>query len=161
MTRRRSTVQVSVAGRARGALRPGELATLRRRAARMVAAAALTEGSEALACSLALVDDAEIHRLNHGYRGKDRPTDVLAFAMREGEDAALDPGQLGDVIISVETARRQAKGTLADEVELLWSHGLCHLLGYDHKTDKQEREMNERMRRLRAEGARRGPVRPA
>jgi probable rRNA maturation factor len=159
--KRRIELNLAVAGGARGALGRASLARLRRRARRMLAAVALSEGAEALSCSLSLVDDAEIHRLNQSYRGKDRPTDVLAFAMREGDGEPLDRSELGDVIISVDTARRQAKGSLPDEVFFLWSHGLCHLLGYDHRTDAEEAEMNERMRVLRLEGARGGPIRAA
>jgi probable rRNA maturation factor len=146
---------------ARGALSRAELARLRRRAARMVAAAALHEGVAGLDVGLTLTGDAEIHALNRDYRKKNKPTDVLAFAMREGEGGALHPGELGDVIISVDTARRQAKRGLYREIEFLWSHGLCHLLGYDHHDDAEEAEMNARMRSLLAEGARRGKVRPA
>jgi probable rRNA maturation factor len=130
----------------------------------MLQAAALAETSRRLACGLTLTGDAEIHALNRDYRHKDKPTDVLAFAMREGEGGALHAAELGDVVISVETARRQAKErkhTLYREIEFLWAHGLCHLLGYDHQTDRQEAEMNARMRALLAEGARRGKVRAA
>jgi probable rRNA maturation factor len=68
---------------------------------------------------------------------------------------------LGDVVISLDTARRQARRGLAMEVRFLWAHGLCHLLGYDHRDDDEERTMNQRMRRLLAEGARRGTVHAA
>jgi probable rRNA maturation factor len=128
----------------------------------MVAAAALTEKTPPPDVGLILTDDDEIHELNRTYRRKDKPTDVLAFAMREGVGGGLHPGVLGDVIISVETAARQKRRrTLEEEVYFLWSHGLCHLLGYDHRTDVEEADMNARMAALRAEGARRGRVRPA
>jgi probable rRNA maturation factor len=154
---------------ARGALDRGQRERLRRRAERMLAAAALADPSlgdpAGVECGLTLTGDAEIHELNRDWRRRDRPTDVLAFAMREGAGAALHPGLLGDVVISVDTARRQARAArghgLLQEVLFLWSHGLCHLLGYDHRNDREEREMNARMARLRAEGERRGPVRPA
>lgn len=129
---------------ARGALKAPALARLRREAGRMLRAAA-PRGTEV---GLTLTDDAEIHALNRDYRKQDRPTDVLAFAMREGEGGDLHPGILGDVVISVETARRQAKKTLFDEVLFLWAHGLCHLLGYDHRTDAEETRMNARMAEL-------------
>ncbi len=155
-------VKVVVDAGARGALRKPELDRLRKRAARMVAAAAAADPSlgpaRRVAVGLTLVDDATIHGLNRDYRKKDKPTDVLAFAMREGAGGGLHPGELGDVVISVETARRQAKKGLYTEIEFLWSHGLCHLLGYDHRNDREEREMNARMRSLLAEGARRGKV---
>ncbi len=155
-------VTFAIRGRARGALDPSARRRLHRRGARMAAAAALADGSPWLEVGLVLTDDDEIHELNRAWRRKDRATDVLAFAMREGEGGALHPGVLGDVIISVETAARQKRRrTLEEEVYFLWSHGLCHLLGYDHRTDAEEAGMNARMAALRAEGARRGRVRPA
>ena len=60
-----------------------------------------------------------------------------------------------------DTARRQARRGLYREVEFLWSHGLCHLLGYDHRNDREEATMNARMAALRAEGERRGRVKAA
>ncbi len=100
-----------------------------------------------------LVDDATIHALNLEYRGKDRPTDVLAFAMREGQRVAGDEQQLGDVVISVQTAARQAQArgaTLADEVQSLLIHGYLHLLGYDHEVSAaEERRMKRQERKLK------------
>jgi probable rRNA maturation factor len=147
----------------RGALGASERALLRRRVARMVKAAWLAEGGRReLEVALRLTDDATIHALNRDYRGKDRPTDVLAFALREGEGGALHPHLLGDLVISVDTARRQARRRgLGGELLFLAAHGLCHLLGYDHRTDAEEAEMNARMAALLAEAARRGPVRAA
>ena len=86
---------------------------------------------------------------------------MLAFAQREGPAAAIHPGLLGDVVISVDTARRQARHGLYRELLHLASHGLCHLLGYDHRDDAEEREMNARAAALRAEAARRGRIRAA
>src|SRR5688572_27985286 len=91
-----------------------------------------------------LCDDRTIHALNHAWRGKDRPTDVLAFAMHEGKGAkhARARGMLGDVVISLDTARRQARErnhTPADEVALLLAHGLLHLCGWDHRDRAEER----------------------
>lgn len=97
--------------------------------------------------SVLLCDDATIRELNRDYRKKDRPTDVLAFAMREGEGGELHPHLLGDVVISMETARRQAQEhqrTVADEVTFLLAHGLLHLLGYDHRTAAEDRAMRAR-----------------
>ena len=88
--------------------------------------------------SLVLTDDSYIHELNRDYRGVDRPTDVLSFAQNEGEqvEAAEEAEELlGDVIISLETAQRQALeyGHGFDrEVSFLTVHGVLHLLGYDH-----------------------------
>jgi len=94
------------------------------------------ENSEDCAVSILLTDDSEIHRLNKLYRNVDRPTDVLAFAMREGEDGELNSEILGDVVISLTTAERQAdeyEHSLEEELSLLVSHGILHLLGYDHE----------------------------
>ena len=97
--------------------------------------------------SFVLTDDERIHQLNKIYRGKDRPTDVLAFAMHEGEFGALAGHVLGDVIVSVPTARKQAdrSGTpVLDEVTMLLAHGLLHLLGWDHDTAAKDRRMRAR-----------------
>ena len=148
---------------ARRALSPAARRELGRRVRRMVRAAALADPTlgPSPEVGLTITDDGEIHALNRTYRKKDRPTDVLAFAMMEGRGAKLTRGLLGDVVISIETARRQREGTLAGEVEHLFSHGLCHLLGYDHRTDREEATMDARMAALRAEAKRRGRVRAA
>jgi probable rRNA maturation factor len=129
--------------------------------ARMVKAAALTEGHKDFEVAVRLTMDPAIHDLNRGFRKKNKPTDVLAFAQREGPAAKLHPTLLGDIIISVETARRQAKRGLPKELLHLASHGLCHLLGYDHRDDDEERVMNARALALRTEGSRTGRVRAA
>ncbi len=122
-------------------------AQVRRDATRMLAA--LRVDAE---LSVALVDDAEMRGLNATYRGADRPTDVLAFAQHEGENAALHPELLGDVVISLDTAARQAAqraAAVADEVRTLLAHGLLHLLGYDHERSPAEaRRMFAAQRRL-------------
>jgi probable rRNA maturation factor len=134
---------------------------LRTEVARMVRAAARRDHRADYEVSLQLVDDAAIHALNRAYRHKNKPTDVLAFAQREGPGGALHPGVLGDIVISVDTARRQARRGLYAELLHLASHGLCHLLGYDHRDDAEEREMNARAQALRDEAARRGRIRAA
>ncbi len=92
-----------------------------------------TEGELASEVSIRLTDNAEIQELNHQYREMDCPTDVLAFAMREGSDGALHPSLLGDVVISIETAQKQvSEGCFKQELALLTVHGVLHLLGYDH-----------------------------
>ncbi|MBA3451749.1 MAG: rRNA maturation RNase YbeY [Deltaproteobacteria bacterium] len=128
---------------------------------RMVRAAARTDGQPDFEVALRLTTDAEIKALNRDYRAKNKPTDVLAFAQREGPGGGLHPRLLGDIVISVETARRQATRGLAAELLHLASHGLCHLLGYDHNDDAEERVMNARATALRVEGARRGRINPA
>jgi probable rRNA maturation factor len=87
--------------------------------------------------SVALVDDAYIQVLNREYRGVDQPTDVLAFPLETEEHGNEEPA-LGDIVISVERARdqaRQFKHPLRREVALLAIHGLLHLLGYEDETE--------------------------
>jgi probable rRNA maturation factor len=144
----------------RSRLAAADLPRLRRRLARILRAASLTDGHD-YEVALELCDDAAMRELNRVYRGKDRPTDVLAFAQREGRGGALHPALLGDVVISVDTAARQARRGLAGEILLLFAHGLCHLLGYDHKTDAEQAVMDARVGALLAEAKRRGRVRPA
>lgn len=96
--------------------------------------------------SVLLTNDKSITILNKQYRGIDGPTDVLSFAQAEGEDFPAEPGEtlLGDVVISVETAARQAgeqSRELDNELGILLAHGLLHLLGYDHTEPNEEREM--------------------
>lgn len=91
---------------------------------------------------MVLVDDAGIAALNHTYRGVTGPTDVLAFPMTEGPFRDLSPDCLGDVVISAETAFRQASGgDLRAECALLLVHGILHLLGYDHGTPRRREHM--------------------
>lgn len=132
---------------------------LKRDVARMVKAAALHEGRKDLEVALRLCSDAAIHELNRDWRRKNKPTDVLAFAQREAENAHGE--LLGDIVISVETARRQAKKGLYAELLHLASHGLCHLLGYDHRDDEEERTMNARASALRKVATATGRVRAA
>jgi probable rRNA maturation factor len=101
--------------------------------------------------SFVLTDNKTIHTLNREYRRIDRPTDVLAFAMREGEFGELAGTTLGDVVVSVEAARKQAKGrgvSVLDEVTMLLAHGLLHLLGWDHDTPAKDRRMRRETERL-------------
>jgi probable rRNA maturation factor len=126
-------------------------------------------GLRGVELSVALVTDEAIHDLNRSYRHKDKPTDVLAFPLQEmpplRAGSQLPSGLLGDVILSVPTARRQAgrhRRPLLAELTMLLAHGLLHLLGHDHQTDAQEREMTARTRELTtAAAARRPPVRTA
>ncbi len=103
--------------------------------------------------SILLCDDAFIRDLNAQWRQKDEPTDVLSFAMGEGDDAALNPDLLGDIVISVETAARQAAAeglTLDQEMRVLLVHGLLHLLGYDHVDPADAPEMRAKEAELLA-----------
>ena len=101
--------------------------------------------------SILLTDDAEIQVLNYQYRHIDEPTDVLAFAMREGIGGDLNPQLLGDLVISVPTAQRQsiAHGHSLDiELAILSVHGTLHLLGYDHQTPEEAEIMFEKQELL-------------
>lgn len=92
--------------------------------------------------SVLLTDDRGIQELNREHRHKDKPTDVLAFPM---DERVPDPrGVLGDVVISLDTAERQARARrrpLIEEVRFLLAHGLLHLIGYDHANPVEKREM--------------------
>jgi len=100
--------------------------------------------------SVLLTDDQHIAHLNQNYRHVDGPTDVLSFAQVESTDHSspdMPENLLGDVVISVETARRQAEErghSLDEEIDILLAHGLLHLLGYDHAEPEEERKMFER-----------------
>lgn len=87
--------------------------------------------------SLVLTNDDTIHELNKQYREKDRPTDVLSFPLE-------DDIMLGDIIISIDTARRQAienEINLDREVGFLFIHGLLHLMGYDHEISEEDEKI--------------------
>jgi probable rRNA maturation factor len=114
----------------------------------MVKTLALDDSSE---LSVALVGDDEISRLNREYRRVDGPTDVLSFP--QGDAGADEPGPvlLGDIVISVDTAARQAveRGhSTGDEIELLAAHGLLHLLGYVHDDTASAAKMADAERML-------------
>lgn len=99
--------------------------------------------------ALVLAGDRLLRRLNRQYRGKDRPTDVLSFPGEGGEAG------LGDVVISVETAERNARGlgrTLPQELDVLALHGFLHVLGHDHETDDGTMDRLERRLRRRLLG---------
>jgi probable rRNA maturation factor len=95
--------------------------------------------------SLSVVPDAEMRKLNLRWRRKDRPTDVLSFPLQEGRR------HLGDVVISLDTARRQAKDggwPLSAELRRLLAHGLLHCAGHDHEAPDDARRMQRAERRL-------------
>lgn len=96
--------------------------------------------------SVLLTNDKTIQRLNRDYRHKDRPTDVLSFHLEGGTGGIelADGWLLGDVVISLDTALRQATGrkrSLEAEVRWLLAHGVLHLCGYDHATPDEKRAM--------------------
>lgn len=125
--------------------------------------------AEACEVSVLLTDDADIEHLNRDYRGIDAPTDVLAFAMRDGEDSNVNPNLLGDLVVSLETASRQVatgdqfsathssletekqkitRDSLETEVALLVVHGVLHLLGYDHQTQEEATVMFKKQKAI-------------
>lgn len=109
-------------------------------------------GCTSVELSILFVDDKEIHALNREYRKKDKPTDVLSFPMREGEFGGINPDLLGDVVISLDTAKRQAEEmgeTLEEELNFLLTHGILHLLGFDHEgTPSEARRMQAKEREI-------------
>jgi rRNA maturation RNase YbeY len=98
--------------------------------------------------SLALVDDVAMAELNERHRGKRGPTDVLSFSLVEGAHSEFRGALLGDVVIDLEQAARQARGTLDDEVAKLMIHGVLHLLGHDHEEAGEARRMRAEERRV-------------
>ena len=131
----------------------GRHAALARRTARGALQAIETGPCE---LSVVLVGDEEMRELNRSFRGKDRPTDVLAFAQQEGEPLCAGAALplLGDVVVSVPTAERQAavrRIPFERELATLLAHGILHLLGYDHERSPSEaRRMFRRQREVLA-----------
>lgn len=108
-----------------------------RRVARMILSVSACPDAE---LSILIVDDAMIQEINRDYLDKDRPTNVISFAMQEGEGKGVQPDLLGDVVISAETAARDAtdaQTTFESELYFLLLHGILHLLGYDHERGSQ------------------------
>ncbi|MCL4495140.1 MAG: rRNA maturation RNase YbeY [Firmicutes bacterium] len=113
---------------------------------RRVAATALENlgGLEEAELSIVLTDDSAIRELNQSYRGVDRPTDVLSFSQREGEDGNISPEILGDVVVSLDRAHEQAREyghSFERELGFLVVHGILHLLGWDHEMPDDEARM--------------------
>lgn len=111
----------------------------------------LSGGRSEAEVSLMLVDDQRIHALNLEYRGVDRPTDVLSFALQEEMDEEPDfefeDEMLGDIVISVERAREQAEEyghSFEREIVYLAVHGTLHLLGYDHEEEDDKLKMRNK-----------------
>ncbi|WP_158735062.1 rRNA maturation RNase YbeY [Alteribacillus sp. YIM 98480] len=97
--------------------------------------------------SVTIVDNKTIQSMNHQYRGIDKPTDVISFALNDEEEMPDDPNVpnlLGDILISLEKAKEQAEAyghSLERELGFLAAHGLLHLLGYTHDTTEAEKDM--------------------
>lgn len=103
--------------------------------------------------SLLIVDNDEIQKINRDYLQRDNPTNVISFAMQEGEGGGVQPQLLGDVVISAERAAedaREAAIPFEHELVFLLLHGILHLLGYDHErgTEEQALEMEEKEREI-------------
>ncbi|HOQ07673.1 MAG TPA: rRNA maturation RNase YbeY [Clostridiales bacterium] len=127
---------------------------------RKTALACLEQESIGVACevNILLTDDEAIRQINAEFRNKDVPTDVLSFPMADitkgrindfGNDSDPDEGLLviGDIVISVETARRQSEQyghSFERELAFLAAHGMYHLMGYDHEDELDEKEMMEK-----------------
>ena len=103
--------------------------------------------------SISLVDDEEMTALNRHFRSEAGPTDVLSFSLLEGDHTEFRGQLLGEVVIDVEVAARQAARQgpgLGDEMTRLLIHGTLHLLGYDHQREEEARVMQAAEDRLRA-----------
>ena len=98
--------------------------------------------------SIVIADDPQIQELNREYLHRDKPTNVMAFPMLEGDFPDITPSLLGDVVISVETADKEARDgdmTFMERFDQLLIHGILHLFGYDHEQDEEEAvEMEEK-----------------
>jgi probable rRNA maturation factor len=96
--------------------------------------------------SILIVDDPQIEMLNRDYLNHEGPTNVISFPMQEGECSGINPLMLGDVVISVETAQREAAGAAIPfhlRFMQLLIHGILHLAGYDHENTEKEAERME------------------
>jgi len=96
--------------------------------------------------SILLLDDAQIAILNRDYLHRDGPTNVIAFPMREGDFADVNPELLGDVVISLESAEKEGLAigqSMPDRLSELLIHGILHLFGYDHENSEAEAERME------------------
>ncbi len=102
--------------------------------------------------SILIVDDQQIAQLNHQYLNREGPTNVIAFSMRQGPFSDIAPNLLGDVVISADTAQREAQRagiSTQDRFDQLLIHGTLHLLGYDHEHSAAEaRKMEEKTNEL-------------
>ena len=120
------------------------LREIRKKAQKMLEILGLTEKE----LSILLADDPTITELNHRYLQRAKPTNVIAFPMQEGPCSKINPHILGDVVISVETAKRQARQAglpTFPVLERLLVHGVLHLVGYDHEaTSREARQMEKK-----------------
>lgn len=135
-------IDIRIASSAWRAALPNPAAAVRRAA--MAALKAELPAKAKTSLSILLTDDAEMRKLNAGWRAKDKPTNVLSFPAENAVDPARPPAHLGDVALGLATCKREAreqKKALADHVAHLTVHGVLHLLGYDHMDDDQAEAM--------------------
>lgn len=102
------------------------------------------ENLEQAIFNIILVDNTYIHTLNKDYRGIDRPTDVISFALEDEKEMESPIRVLGDIYISIDKIKEQSEAyghSYLREFAFLSVHGLLHLLGYDHQTIEEEKEM--------------------
>jgi len=126
-----------------------EAEALAERAARAALAHAAPGAGAPVIVGVVLTDDAEQRRLNRTYRGQDKPTNVLSFAVGDPASAMPEgaPVLLGDAVLALETVRRESAEqgkTLADHLRHLVVHGVLHLLGFDHETETDAAVMEAR-----------------
>lgn len=98
-----------------------------------------------------IVSDAQIQNLNREYRKKNKPTDVLSFPYEDEKWPEVGEKIFGEIFISIDTAKLQAKEkghSLEKELEILFVHGLLHLMGFDHQNDAEEEEMEDYAKRI-------------
>ena len=102
--------------------------------------------------SVIFVTDKRMHQINRDYRGVDRTTDVISFALADNrEENDYVPSELGDIFINVDAADRQAEDyghSVKREIGFLFTHGLLHLCGFDHQNQQQEKEMIAYQKRI-------------
>lgn len=138
-------MRVEVSSRVSGSPRPSRVRALLARAARLIPRSKIENRQSKIEVSVLFCGDGAIRTLNRRYRRMDAPTDVLAFPAEGG-------GLLGDIVISVPYAARQARRRgerPAREIDRLLLHGLLHLSGYDHETDGGEMDALEKKLRRR------------
>jgi probable rRNA maturation factor len=102
---------------------------------------------------LTLIDDKKIKLINRNFRNINKATDVLSFAYLENTDFKKEKSDiiLGDIFISIDTAKKQAKihkHSLTKEMQILFVHGLLHVFGFDHNTDEEENQMEEMAKKI-------------
>jgi probable rRNA maturation factor len=120
---------------------------IKKRALKILMENILTAENEDASVDLILVDDEFMQRLNRKFTGRKKTTDVISFGMKEGIPEAVEFPNLGDIYISLDQTKRQAeeyRNKFEEELKLLVAHGLLHLLGYDHRSKREETVMRKK-----------------